>query len=175
MDEKSSARKGLMSGLTIKCSICSKATNCGTSSSVTERGTSYDVNRRAVYHTLETGSGYEGLVSFCSIMNMPCMALSSYYKMVDTILKATEAEAKEEMHLAGQRVRKLVSKENGEEVDDDDTIVDIAVSFDGTWAKRGFTSLIGVVFVIALDTGEVLDYHVLSKECVTWTPGIQPV
>jgi len=43
--------------------------------------------------------------------------------------------------------------------------VDAAVSFDGTWAKRGFTSLTGVVFVLSVDTGEVLDYHVLSKSC----------
>ena len=44
-------------------------------------------------------------------------------------------------------------------------VVDAAVSFDGTWAKRGFTSLTGVVFVVSVDTGEVLDYHVLSKAC----------
>lgn len=30
---------------------------------------------------------------------------------------------------------------------------------------RGFTSLTGVVFVISVDTGEVFDYHVLSKAC----------
>lgn len=50
-----------------------------------------------------------------------------------------------------------------------DDVVDAAVSFDGTWAKRGFTSLTGVVFVLSVDTGEVLDYHVLSKSCQTCT------
>ena len=44
-----------------------------------------------------------------------------------------------------------------------DEVVDAAVSFAGTWAKRGFTSLTGVVFVMSVNTGEVLDYHVLSK------------
>ena len=47
----------------------------------------------------------------------------------------------------------------------DETVLDIAVSFDGTWAKRGHTSLFGMVFAISVDTGEVLDYHVLSKFC----------
>ena len=47
----------------------------------------------------------------------------------------------------------------------DDAVVDAAVSFDGTWAKRGFTSLTGVVFVLSVDTGAVLDYHVPSKSC----------
>ena len=48
-------------------------------------------------------------------------------------------------------------------------LVDAAVSFDGTWAKRGFTSLTVVVFVLSVDTGEVLDYHVLAKECCKYT------
>ncbi len=39
------------------------------------------------------------------------------------------------------------------------------MSFDSTWAKRSFTSLTGVVFVISIDSGEILDYHVLSKSC----------
>ena len=47
----------------------------------------------------------------------------------------------------------------------DETVSDIAVSFDGTWAKRGHMSLFGIVFVISVATGEVLDYHVLSKFC----------
>ena len=156
-----------MSDLTIKwhkCNICHESTSCGTSLSVSERGKSYDVNRRAVYHSLEAGSGYEGLITFCSIINMPCLSLPSYYKMVDTILVAVEAEAHEEMQLADQRVQEFISKENREQANDD-TVVDIAVSFDKTWAKRKFTSLVGVVFVIALDAGEVLDYHVLSKVC----------
>jgi len=42
-------------------------------------------------------------------------------------------------------------------------VVDAAVSINSTWAKRGFTSLTGIVFVVSVDTGEVLDYHVLSK------------
>ena len=39
------------------------------------------------------------------------------------------------------------------------------MSFDGTWAKRGHTSLFGIVYVISVNTGEVLDYEVLSKFC----------
>ncbi len=44
-------------------------------------------------------------------------------------------------------------------------MVDVSVSFDGTWAKRGHTSMFGVVFAISIDSGEVLDYEVLSKFC----------
>ncbi|CAH3152730.1 unnamed protein product [Pocillopora meandrina] len=152
-----------MADLSVECSSCLEATPLKTSDTITKKGQSFDVNRRAVYHSLETGGGYEGLVTFCSIMNMPCLSLPAYYRQVDTILEALEAEAKDEMTQAGIRVREYILKESGDEVNDD--VVDAAVSFDGTWAKRGFTSLTGVVFVISVDTGEVLDYHVLSKEC----------
>lgn len=43
--------------------------------------------------------------------------------------------------------------------------LDITVTFDGTWSKRGFTAIYGVMVVISWDTGRVLDAHVLSKFC----------
>lgn len=95
------------------------------------------------------------MVSFCGIMNMPCLPPPAYYKQVDTILEALEAEAKDEMKRAGIRVREHILKENGGEASD--AVVDAAVSFDGIWANRRFTSQNGVV--MSVDTGEVLDYH----------------
>ena len=117
-----------------------------------------------MYHSLETGGGYEGLSAFCSIMNMPCISKTAYYKQLEIILEAQEYEAQAEMIEAGQKLHQIRQGEH-EESEDIDAVLDTAVSFDGTWAKRGFTSLIGVVFVISVETGEVLDYHVLSKTC----------
>ena len=45
------------------------------------------------------------------------------------------------------------------------SVVDVTVSTDGTWMKRGFTSLFGCVFVISVDTGKILDFQVLSRYC----------
>lgn len=53
--------------------------------------------------------------------------------------------------------------ENGD--GDSDEVVDVIVSFDGIWVKRGFIFFIGVVFVILVDIGEVLDYYVFLKFC----------
>ena len=130
---------------------------------MTQRGKSYDINRRVVYHAIESGSGYKGLATFCGIMNMPCLSKPAYYKQVDNILEALEDEAKEDMRKAGERLQQQILEENPEK-DLDDTL-DAVASFDGTWAKRGFTLLTGVAFVISVDTGEVLDYRVLSKAC----------
>ena len=43
--------------------------------------------------------------------------------------------------------------------------MDVTVTFDGTWMKRGFVSNYGVLVVISWDTGRVLDTIVLSKYC----------
>ena len=39
------------------------------------------------------------------------------------------------------------------------------VTCDGTWSKRGFTALYGVVVVASWDTGKVLDVELKSKFC----------
>ena len=74
-----------------------------------------------------------------------------------------EKDTLEEMKSAGLGLRKVFEKDDQNVTDE--TVLDIAVSFDGTWGKRGHTSLFGIVFVIFVDTGEVLDYHVLLKFC----------
>ena len=48
---------------------------------------------------------------------------------------------------------------------DPDYAILIAISVDGTWQKRGYSSKLGVVFVIAIETGEILDYEALSLFC----------
>jgi FKBP-type peptidyl-prolyl cis-trans isomerase (trigger factor) len=45
--------------------------------------------------------------------------------------------------------------DNGE-----DPVIDISVSYDGTWMKRGFTSKFGVGVAIDVLTGLVVDYEV---------------
>ena len=46
-----------------------------------------------------------------------------------------------------------------------DELVDCRTMFDGTWRKRGHSSLQGAVTCISADTGKVLDYEGLNKVC----------
>ena len=39
---------------------------------------------------------------------------------------------------------------------------DVGVSVDGIWQKKGFSSRLGVVRVISIDSGKVLDFRFYS-------------
>ena len=84
--ENSDGHTGSMSNLFPCCDGCDGSTRLQTSVNITPRGKPFDVNQRAIYHSIESGSGYKGLASFCSMMNMPCLSKSAYYKQVDTSL-----------------------------------------------------------------------------------------
>jgi len=44
-----------------------------------KKGKSFDVNRRAVWHSIESRTGYEGLSSFGAMINIPCLSRAAYY------------------------------------------------------------------------------------------------
>ena len=44
-------------------------------------------------------------------------------------------------------------------------VTDVSVSVDGTWQKRGFSFLNGVVAAISIDTGNVVDWEVMARYC----------
>jgi DNA-binding MarR family transcriptional regulator len=48
---------------------------------------------------------------------------------------------------------------------DGDGVLDVDVTFDGTWLTRGHSSNSGVSFVMDAENGFILDYEVLSKFC----------
>jgi hypothetical protein len=77
-------------------------------------------------------------------MNMPCISKKAYQEQVDVILEAQLSEAQAELTKAGKKLCDVLVQESDNELATND-ILDVTVSFDGTWAKRGFTSLFGVL------------------------------
>ena len=57
------------------------------------------------------------------------------------------------MHRARQEVRDFYGATSADE------IIDALVSVDGTWQKRGFSPLFGIVYIVEYSTGKVLDYQ----------------
>lgn len=130
-----------------------------TSKPVEGKARSFDVNLGTNFAMGDLGLGREALATICEILNMqPPVSDSAYQKHNQSVNLATRKVFNEKLNDAGFRVRKFLQKDATE-------VLDIAVSFDCTWSKRGFTANYGVGIAISADTGEVLDYVVLSKVC----------
>ena len=64
------------------------------------------------------------------------------------------------MQEAAEELRKEIMEEY-----DAKAVCDIAVSCDGTWQRRGFSSLNGAVTAISIESGKCLGYECLAKTC----------
>ena len=78
-------------------------------------------------------------------------------------LQEIETQAKVQAEDSMKRAKDEIPSSYGS-VDDGD-IIDVLVSCDGTWQQRGFSSLFGAMFIIAYETGKVVDFVVKYKFC----------
>lgn len=112
----------------------------------------YDVNIRFVYALRCIGIGQATGELFAGVMNLPKPSkFAKYNKMLLPITKMVCVEAMKEA------VEKAVRQNDGDR--------DIACAFDGSWQRRGFSSLNGVVTAMSITTGQVLDVEIMSKFC----------
>ena len=152
-------KRGLARYLELECTSCLYITQFYTSEHVERKEggkgrNMYEVNVRSVYGCRQIGSGYTHLKTLCCFLNMPEPMTSDNYDNISNILKdSAKVVAENSMSVAATELRG--SNETG----------DVGVSVDGTWQRKGFTSMNGVVTAISVDSGKVLDVSILSKSC----------
>ena len=62
---------------------------------------------------------------------------------------------------AAEEIRSMVN----DDVTDDQVIIDTSISHDGTWQRRGHSSLNGCTAAISMENGKVLDVEPMSRFC----------
>ena len=150
-------RRGLVSNM----SICCSNTECGKESKISDP---YDsetksLNTRSILAMREIGRGCKYMETFFGMMDMlPPVSSRSFMLHNQALAAASMSSAEHSMIAASEYLHQL----NG--VGPLDTL-DVKVTCDGTWSKRGFTAIHGVVVVISYDSGQVLDFEVMSKTC----------
>ena len=152
---------GLCSTLGLMCLACGVVTKWNTSE-VADLNKSqpgkppFDINRRAAYAISEVGLGRESLATFCGIMGMP---LPSETKTWQSQVKAVNDAASDgfanSRHEAAINLRRKLAEDDGQ-IEDFSQVIDVAVSYDGTWHYRGFKSSHDVGVIMAIETGEIL-------------------
>ena len=90
-------------------------------------------------------------------MNLPKpVTANNYDKIIKRVVKTTKAVADITMQDACEGLRADSSS---------DAIKGVEVSSDGTWQRRGYSSLNGVVTVISIKNGKVLDIEPMGRTC----------
>ena len=86
--------------------------------------------------------------------------------MLKKFKTAYESAANEVLLKSRQKVCDLIPE------DDESGLTPVKIGLDGTWAKRGFRSLFGAAFAVALETNEIIDFGTKSKlnEAIAFAP-----
>ena len=161
-------RAGLRETLFTKCTACKKVVYTCTSKESKERFA--EINIRSVQAGISSGNGLSDLQKLCSQLNLPApVTSSSYNNILKSITEKAIDEAESSMRKSSEYLQLSIDKFfdiNETEAMNVDKALGVSVTVDGTWQKRyGFNSLLGVVFILSVDTGEVLDYETKSKYC----------
>ena len=85
------------------------------------------------------------------------VAKKSYTCLVSTLMQSCKQTAEVPMLEAAHELS--VQSEHG------DNVVDTSVSCDGSWQRRGFSSLNGFVSAISMDSGKIVDIEPMSRYC----------
>ena len=155
LSENTTKKKGLSSMLVLNCA-CGYLNEFYTSRN---SGKGFDVNRRTVYAMRALGHGYTGVEKYMTLMNMPKpFTVNTYNKIVVKMATVAKEIALPSMNEAVKEIREKKGAT-------DDEVIDIGVSADGSWQRRGFSSNNGVVTAISIETGKVVDIEAMSKIC----------
>lgn len=99
---------------------------------------------------------------FCGVMDLAsCIAQTTFDSIVKNIEEASTAVAKASMNVAAEEELQQSANQDKLQLSQDGIIA----SGDGTWMKRGFSSLFGVTTLIGYFTGKVVDFVVKSSYC----------
>lgn len=157
------SKQGFSYKLTMQCESCQWSEEAFTSPAAKKLKGSpgkppFDVNLRMVYAFREIGQGYKSISKVATFMNMPPpMSKTSYHKINGVLHKAYTSVSQTCMEKAAIEVHETLQQRND--------ISDCRVSLDGTWQKRGYSSLNGCVTLLSSETGKCLDFHAMSKKC----------
>ncbi|GFT64202.1 uncharacterized protein TNCV_2200831 [Trichonephila clavipes] len=84
---------------------------------------------------------------------LPFLSKLVFRNQLRKLLKATERVAQENINAALSEIK------------GSNSFTKCGISIDGTWQRRGYSSLNGCVSAISVDTGKILDIEVMTQYC----------
>ncbi|GFU86922.1 uncharacterized protein TNCV_3441921 [Trichonephila clavipes] len=133
------SRRGLAVSLEIICHNCGESTST-MSSKISNK--CYDVNLRLTYGMRAIGKGGAAARIFCGLMNLPPPP-AKFERHNSLFLNVLKLISEDSMNAAVHEA--VIANDNNS---------NIAVAVDGTWHKRGYSSLNGVVCATSVENGK---------------------
>lgn len=147
--------RGLGFNLVIKCQ-CNDQQRVSSSPLV---NSAYEINRRLMFVMRILGLGLQSINTFCSLMELSSgFANGTYYAFITNLLSASKSTFESIQ-------RKAIVEERQKNVEAGNEETHLTVSGDGSWKRRGFSSLFGVATLIGKYSHKVLDFIVKSSFC----------
>ncbi|GFX00819.1 uncharacterized protein TNCV_4577861 [Trichonephila clavipes] len=154
---------GYSTKIELLCESCHESYGSVFSSFQEVAKNSHDINSKLVSAFLSIGRGHAALESFSSVLNMPTMDRKTFAKCMHNLSVKNKEVKKKILEMSRQSAREAHVKVDASLKNQ--KIIDVSVSYDGTWQKRGHTSNLGLGIIIDILSGFVLDFEVLSKYC----------
>ena len=125
----------------------------------------FEVNLLATVAFRGIGCGYSAMSDWCGTMNIAhFLSKNGYQKAQKKLEEASKQAFKKISEESVQAIFQSYAEDGIQP--GEDGILDVAVSFDGSWQKRGHSPHNGIADVIELNTGLPIDYEVLSNFCI---------
>jgi len=148
------AQRGLGFKISVQCSCGETLIN-----SCPMIDNAYEINRRFVFAMRLIGIGIHGIKNFCGLMDFgQGFNITTYYRTIENISVAVKT-------VFDIVISKAVSEEKTLNSQAGYPQNELAVSGDGSWSKRGFSSLLGLVSLIGKYSNKILDIVVKSSTC----------
>lgn len=141
---------------------CGKIFSSSFSSTRGNESNCFDINKKLVEAFLKIGKGHAALEIFSMVVGLHAMDKKTFSYCLHEL-----SEEKEKLKDDVLEFSRNIVYRNHEELrsNENEDVIDVVVSYDGTWHKRGHTCLYGIGFAIDILTGLVIDFEILSKYC----------
>ncbi|GFR62329.1 hypothetical protein ElyMa_001869100 [Elysia marginata] len=161
-------RYGLSVKLLVTCGDCWQILSTQYTSARNERSTStpkpFAINEDITMSSLLAGMGPYSLRNFCEYLELPGIHPKTFNTIAKRIYRQGAELEENIFSKAAALVRQEHSRQYHLQLEGND-VLDISVSYDGSWLTCEHKSLIGIGCVIDVLTGLVIDGHVLSLHC----------
>ena len=163
--ENRNFRDGLGTKFHFECSnkLCSSLNNNDAFLTTQKDKRIFNINRASVLGSRIIGKGRAGLLKLCSVIGLSTPVSKQSFSEHTSFLEKKAFELRSEnLKLSAEKAKKLHCKYTKESPGD---VIDIAVSFDGSWNSRGWLAKKGFASAVAENTSQVIDIIYKDSTC----------